>query len=41
MRSTVNKLRGKIPPANANANIDADALTNAGNGTEQGENRKR
>ena len=24
MWSTVNKLRGKIPPANANSNIDAD-----------------
>ena len=24
--STVNKLRGKIPPANANSNIDADKV---------------
>ena len=26
MWSTVNKLRGKIPPANANSNIDADTF---------------
>ena len=26
MWNTVNKLRGKIPPANANSNIDADEL---------------
>ena len=28
MLSTVNKLRGKIPPANANSNIDADKFNN-------------
>ena len=26
MWSTVNKLRGEIPPANANSNIDADTF---------------